>query len=32
MQEMEWDRWLRAHQTYLSYLIAGGIPALISGF
>lgn len=30
-QEMEWDRWLRAHQTYLSYLIAGGIPALISG-
>jgi hypothetical protein len=30
-QEMEWDRWLRAHQTYLSYLIAGGLPALISG-
>jgi hypothetical protein len=30
-QEMDWDRWLRAHQTYLSYLIAGGIPALISG-
>lgn len=30
-QEMGWDRWLRAHQTYLSYLIAGGIPALISG-
>ena len=30
-QEMKWDRWLRAHQTYLSYLIAGGIPALISG-
>lgn len=30
-QEMEWDRWLSAHQTYLSYLIAGGIPALISG-
>lgn len=29
--EMGWDRWLRAHQTYLSYLIAGGIPALISG-
>ena len=30
-QELGWDRWLRAHQTYLSYLIAGGIPALISG-
>lgn len=30
-QELEWDRWLRAHQTYLSYLIAGGIPALMSG-
>lgn len=30
-QEMGWDRWLRAHQTYFSYLIAGGIPALISG-
>ena len=30
-QEIGWDRWLRAHQTYLSYLIAGGIPALISG-
>ena len=30
-QEMDWDRWLRAHQTYLSYLIAGGVPALISG-
>lgn len=30
-QEMGWERWLRAHQTYLSYLIAGGIPALISG-
>lgn len=30
-QEMEWSRWLSAHQTYLSYLIAGGIPALISG-
>ena len=29
--EMETGRWLRAHQTYLSYLIAGGIPALISG-
>lgn len=29
--EMGWERWLRAHQTYLSYLIAGGIPALISG-
>jgi len=30
-QEMGWDRWLRAHQTYLSYLMAGGILALISG-
>lgn len=30
-QELDWDRWLRAHQTYLSYLIAGGIPALVSG-
>lgn len=30
-QEIGWDRWFRAHQTYLSYLIAGGIPALISG-
>ncbi len=30
-EEMGWDRWLRAHQTYLSYLIAGGVPALISG-
>lgn len=29
--EIGWDRWFRAHQTYLSYLIAGGIPALISG-
>lgn len=29
--EMNWDNWLRAHQTYLSYLIAGGIPALLSG-
>jgi len=30
-QEMEWERWIRAHQTYISYLLAGGIPALISG-
>lgn len=30
-QEMAWERWFRAHQSYLSYLIAGGIPALISG-
>lgn len=30
-QELGWDKWLRAHQTYLSFLIAGGIPALISG-
>ena len=30
-QEIGWDRWFRAHQTYLSYLIAGGVPALISG-
>jgi hypothetical protein len=28
---LEWDHWYRAHQTYLSYLIAGGVPALISG-
>jgi hypothetical protein len=28
---LEWDHWFRAHQTYLSYLIAGGVPALISG-
>ena len=30
-QELDWEKWYRAHQTYLSYLIAGGIPALISG-
>jgi hypothetical protein len=30
-QELGWDKWFRAHQTYLSYLIAGGVPALISG-
>ena len=30
-QEMGWEKWLRAHQTYLSYLVAGGVPALISG-
>ena len=29
--EIGWERWFRAHQTYLSYLIAGGVPALISG-
>lgn len=29
--QIEWERSLRAHQTYLSYLIAGGVPALISG-
>jgi hypothetical protein len=28
---IERDWWFRAHQTYLSYLIAGGLPALISG-
>lgn len=26
-----WDRWYRAHQTYLSYTIAGGLPLLVSG-
>lgn len=30
-QELGWDKWFRAHQTYLSYLIAGGVLALISG-
>lgn len=30
-QEMDWEKWFRAHQAYLSYLIAGGIPALFSG-
>lgn len=30
-QEMLWGKWFRAHQTYLSFLIAGGVPALISG-
>jgi hypothetical protein len=30
-QDIGWERWFRAHQTYLSYLIAGGMPALISG-
>ncbi|MGB7316665.1 MAG: hypothetical protein WBC85_01730 [Planktotalea sp.] len=29
--EIGWTRWLRAHQSYLSYLIAGGPLALISG-
>lgn len=28
---VERDWWFRAHQTYMSYLIAGGILALISG-
>ena len=30
-QELEWKKWQYAHQSYLSYLIVGGIPALISG-
>lgn len=30
-QELAWSPGFRAHQTYLSYLVAGGIPALISG-
>ncbi len=30
-QKIGWEHTFRAHQTYLSYLIAGGIPALISG-
>lgn len=30
-QELDWDKWYRAHQTYLSYLIIGGVPALVSG-
>jgi len=30
-QELEWEKWQNSHQAYLSYLIAGGIPALISG-
>lgn len=30
-QEAGWVNWLEAHQTYFSYLIAGGIPALICG-
>ena len=29
--QIEWDRWLRAHQTYLSYFIFGGVLALIFG-
>lgn len=29
--ELEWERWFRAHQTYFSYLLAGGPLALISG-
>lgn len=29
--EIGWERWLRAHNSYLSYLIAGGPLALISG-
>jgi hypothetical protein len=30
-ERLEWGHWFRAHQAYLSYLIAGGVPALISG-
>ncbi len=30
-QEIGWGKWYRAHQAYLSYLVAGGIPALVSG-
>jgi hypothetical protein len=30
-QNIGWEHWFRAHQSYLSYLIAGGMPALISG-
>ena len=30
-QELNWELWFRAHQAYLSYLIAGGVTALISG-
>lgn len=30
-QELDWEKWFRAHQSYLSFLIAGGIPALLSG-
>lgn len=29
--QIGWDRWLRAHHAYLSYLISGGVLALISG-
>lgn len=30
-RELDWELWYRAHQTYLSYIISGGIIALISG-
>jgi hypothetical protein len=30
-QEMDWEKWFRAHQTYISFLIAGGVLALLSG-
>lgn len=30
-RELNWELWYRAHQTYLSYIIAGGVTALISG-
>ena len=30
-QEFRGEHWQNAHQAYLSYLVAGGIPALISG-
>lgn len=30
-QAIGWERWYKAHQTYLSYLIAGGVFTLLSG-
>lgn len=30
-KKLGWDLWYHAHQTYLSYIIAGGFFALISG-
>lgn len=30
-QKLNWELWYHAHQTYLSYIIAGGVIALISG-
>lgn len=30
-ERLGWDLWYQAHQTYLSYMIAGGFLALISG-